>query len=184
MSKLYIIGKVITLPGAYLKAFWEHLIYKILRIPVDSNAYLNFDEGLGHVEHALTHSIFRLFFANFLPGLFNFVLGLPMFAAGVLGLAYLGVEPVIRETGAKTWIFYVYLALLYFGFSLLGNIFPLLEDALLLKERAFDRGKEVGKPTKIFLALPTSFMLIGAYLEQYVLNLLVLILLFLLVFIF
>ena len=35
MTKLYIIGKILTFPGAYIKGFWEQLTCRILGLPVE-----------------------------------------------------------------------------------------------------------------------------------------------------
>ncbi len=170
MSSLYIFGKILSLPGAFLKAFWEHLIYKILKIPVESNAYLNIDEGLGHVEHAHPSTLARMFLGNFLPGFINFILGLPPFLAGALGIVYLGVGPTVIETGAKTPIFYIYLLAYFIGGALLCNIFPLLEDSHFLWEKLYSPEAEAGMVAKILLFIPGFLMLVGSYIEQYALN--------------
>lgn len=48
---IYFIGKVLTFPGAYIKAFFEHLIARAFSIPVEDTKYLRFTDGCGHVEH-------------------------------------------------------------------------------------------------------------------------------------
>jgi hypothetical protein len=172
VSSLYILGKILSLPGAFLKAFWEHLVYKILKVPVESNAYLNIDEGLGHVEHDHPSSLLRLFLGNFLPGFLNFLLGLPPFLAGALGIVYLGVGPTVIETGAKAPIFYVYLLAYFIGGAFLCNIFPLLEDSHLLWEKLYSSKSNAGLIAKVLLFVPSALMLVGSYLEQYALNVL------------
>ena len=167
MSMLYIIGKIITLPGAYLKTFWEHFACRLLGIPVETTKYLTYDESLGHVEHEFTKTLPRTFLFCWLPGLANRILGVPMLFAGALGILYLGVEPVIRETGNKTLIFYVYLVLLYLGISFLCNIFPLVEDALLLWDKLYGTDSKANIFWKIILFIPSVCMLAGSYLEQY-----------------
>ena len=39
---IYFIGKVLTFPGAYIKAFFEHLIARAFSIPVEDTKYLRF----------------------------------------------------------------------------------------------------------------------------------------------
>ncbi len=171
MSIIYIIGKIITLPGAYIKTFWEHFTCRILGMPVETADYLHYDETLGHVEHEFAKTMPRSFLFCWLPGLFNRLLGIPMLFAGGLGIFYLGVEPVIRESGDKAYIFYAYLLLLYLGISLLCNIFPLVEDALLMWEKIY--GENGAKMIwKIILFIPSVCMVAGAYAETYSINIL------------
>ncbi|NLX94287.1 MAG: hypothetical protein GXZ02_10680 [Clostridiales bacterium] len=162
MSTIYVIGKIITLPGAYLKTFWEHFVCRLLGIPVETGDYLVYDERLGHVEHEFPKTLPRTFLFAWLPGLINRLLGIPMFFAGALGIVYLGVEPIIRESGEKTWIFFVYLVLLYLGISLLCNIFPLVEDALLLWDKLYGKNSSANIVWKVLLFIPTACMLIGS----------------------
>ena len=42
---IYFIGKVLTFPGAYIKAFFEHLIARAFSIPVEDTKYLRFTDG-------------------------------------------------------------------------------------------------------------------------------------------
>ena len=172
MSIIYIIGKVLTLPGAYLKTFWEHFTCRLLGLPVETTNYITYDERLGHVEHEFPPTLPRTFLFCWLPGLVNRLLGLPMLFAGALGVLYLGVEPVIRESGEKTWIFYIYLVLLYLGISFMCNIFPLVEDALLLWDKLYGANSKANIVWKILLFIPAACMVLGAYIEQYSVNIL------------
>lgn len=42
---IYFIGKVLTFPGAYIKAFFEHLIARAFSIPVEDTKYLRFTDA-------------------------------------------------------------------------------------------------------------------------------------------
>ena len=53
MRTVYIITRIITFFGAYLRGFWEHLTCKILALPVEVPGYLRLDEACSHVEHSL-----------------------------------------------------------------------------------------------------------------------------------
>ncbi len=172
MSMLYIICKTLTLPGAYIKTFWEHLTCRLLGIPVESTDYLHFNEVLGHVEHEFPKSMPRSFLFCWLPGFINRLFGIPMAFAGALGIFYLGVEPVIRETGKTTWLFFVYLIMLYLGLSLLNNVFPMIEDAVDLWDRLYGKNSNANIVWKILLFVPAACMLAGSYAEQYALSML------------
>lgn len=171
MSIVYIISKIITLPGAYIKTFWEHLMCRVLGIPVETTNYLHYDEALGHVEHEFAKTKPRSFLLCWVPGVINRLFGTAMLLAGSLGIFYLGVGPVNPLTDETSWIFYVYLVLLYLGISLLCNVFPLVEDALLVWEKIYGaNGANI--IWKILLFIPTVCMLAGAYIEKFGINIL------------
>jgi len=172
MSLVYIIGKMITLPGTYIKTFWEHLMCRILKIPVETENYLHYDISLGHVEHEFAKTLPRSFLLCWIPGVLNKLFGIVMLMAGSLGIFYLGVEPINRAaSGITDWLFYAYLVLLYLGISLLCNIFPLVEDALLVWEKLYS-GNGAKLIWKILLFIPSACMVAGAYIEQYSINIL------------
>lgn len=75
MTKLYIIGKILTFPGAYIKGFWEQLTCRILGLPVEVPGYLRIDEACGHVEHAFAKKGFASYLMATGPGFMNFITG-------------------------------------------------------------------------------------------------------------
>ena len=85
---IYFIGKVLTFPGAYIKAFFEHLIARAFSIPVEDTKYLRFTDGCGHVEHDAIGSKAKIFFYCLLPGLFTAIIGTPMLYMGFAGLFF------------------------------------------------------------------------------------------------
>jgi hypothetical protein len=171
MSLVYIIGKMITLPGSYMKTFWEHMMCRILKIPVETTNYLHYDEALGHVEHEFAKTLPRSFLFCWIPGVLNKVFGAIMLFAGSLGIFYLGVGPFDHAANVNSYIFWAYLVLLYLGISLLCNIFPLVEDALLLWDKLY--GENGAKLVwKILLFIPTACMVAGSYIEHYSINIL------------
>lgn len=161
MTILYIITKILTFPGAYLRAFWEHLTCRLLRLPVERDGYLHLDETCGHVEHAMASKRFAAFLIETGPGFMNFITGLPLFLCGVIQLRILGVR-----YGDVQWLFVVYAAALYLGASLLCSLFPMVEDALNAHFLIYQApGKNpVGM---VFAAVPHFIALAGAYLEKY-----------------
>ena len=125
MTKLYIIGKILTFPGAYIKGFWEQLTCRILGLPVEVPGYLRIDEACGHVEHAFAKKGFASYLMATGPGFMNFITGVPLFIAGFLNLRYMGITPYDSVP-----LFILYVLMLYVGVSLLCNVFPLTEDIL------------------------------------------------------
>ena len=165
---IYFIGKVLTFPGAYIKAFFEHLIARAFSIPVEDTKYLRFTDGCGHVEHDAIGSKAKIFFYCLLPGLFTAIIGTPMLYMGFAGLFFLKVP----ADSSTMLMFIVYCILFYLGFSLCANQYPLMEDAIGLGHALY--GKDGANLfVKIVLFIPTVLIIAGAFLERYALNILI-----------
>lgn len=161
MRILYIITKILTFPGAWLRGFWEHVTCRLLRLPVERDGYLHLDETCGHVEHAMASKRFAAFLIETGPGFMNFITGLPLFLCGYIQLRIMGVR-----FSDVSWLFVAYIAALYLGASLLCSLFPMVEDALNAHFLIYQApGKHpIGM---IFAAIPHFIALAGAYLEKY-----------------
>ena len=140
MTKLYIIGKILTFPGAYIKGFWEQLTCRILGLPVEVPGYLRIDEACGHVEHAFAKKGFASYLMATGPGFMNFITGVPLFI--------------------------LYVLMLYVGVSLLCNVFPLTEDILNFWYIAYEE-KNMNIVGRIIFAIPAIITRAGAFLEKY-----------------
>jgi hypothetical protein len=167
MTIVYLISKLLTFPGAYLKAFWEHLTCRILGIPVENSGYLRFNEVCGHVEHQLTRSKAKSFLVCFLPSMLNSLFGISMFFAGFINLCLLDVRAADPATKTKLTFFVVYIILLYFGSALMCNLFPLFEDALNMWEVLYSHNGGAHIVWKIVLFAPTVIMVAGSWLERF-----------------
>lgn len=165
MNVIYVISKYITVIGSVLKGFWEHLICRMLAIPVQDARYLQANDLCGHVEHDFTKTKAKTFFLCFLPSVMNLIFGWEMVAAGFLGLFKIGVS-------ATSLIFYVYIALLYIGVSLLNNTAPLYEDALNNWELIYGKESKSNIFVKIFAFIPSVWFIVDAWLEKNAINLL------------
>ncbi len=161
MTAFYILSKILTFPGAYLRGFWEQLTCKILGLPIEVPGYLRLDEACGHVEHAMAKKGFSSYLMATGPGFMNFMTGMPLFWAGFLNLNYMGITYHDSIT-----LFILYALMLYVGVSMLCNIFPLVEDAMNLFEVAYSQKKSniVGR---IFMFIPSVITYAGAYLEKF-----------------
>lgn len=162
MTIIYIIGKLLTFPGAYVKGFWEHLACRSSKCMIESDGYLRLDEACGHVEHSFPDSKFKSAFIAFAPGTMNFIFGAVMAASGLVPLAMLKVgfadSPVM---------FIVYILLAYAGISMLCNLFPLVDDALNNWEHLFSKKNGANIVWKILLFIPSAINFAGAYIEKY-----------------
>ena len=164
MRTLYIITRILTFPGAYLRGFWEQLTCRILGLPVEIPGYLRIDEACSHVEHALAKKGFASYLMATGAGFMSFMTGLPIFLAGFMNLNYMGIT---HHESLGFFIFYV--AITYIGFSMLCNIFPLVEDAMNLFDVAYKQ-KKMNIVLRIIFAVPSAITYVGAYLEKYCLT--------------
>lgn len=172
MTVIYLTVKLLTFPGTFLKAFWEHCILRIMRIHVEDRKYMSMNEMCGHIEHRLIKSKAKSFLFCLLPGVINGILALPMLFAGAVNLFYLGAGMRDITTALLSPLFFVYIVIYYLGAALWCNKYPLFEDVLHLWDEIFRRDTPV--IAKILLFIPTSVMYAGAFLERYGLNFLLL----------
>lgn len=167
MTALYIASKILTFPGAYIRGFWEHLTCKILGLPVEVPGYLRIDEACGHVEHALANKGFAAYLIATGPGFMNFCTGFWLFWAGYMNLDYMGIT-----YHDSVPLFVLYVLMTYVGISMLCNLFPLVEDAMNLRDLLYSqkKGNALGR---ILAFIPSTVAYIGAYLEKYCITLVI-----------
>ena len=166
MNIIYVISKYVTVVGALLKGFWEHLFCRMLGVPVSDARYLQANELCGHVDHDFTKTKATTFFLCYLPGLMNRLFGYGMTIGSFIGLFYL------KMTIANP-IFWVYIVLLYFGVSLLTNNAPLYEDALNNWDLLYGKDSKTNIFAKIFAFIPSVYFIVSAWLEKNALGLLI-----------
>ncbi len=165
MTIIYVISKYLTIIGASLKALWEQVFCRILGIPVQDASYLSSTELCGHIEHDFTESKLKSFLICYLPGLMNRFFGYGMLIGGYLGLFYL-------EVSSEDKIFWVYLAMLYVGISLMCNNAPLYEDALYNWDMLYGKDQKTNIVVKILAFIPSCYFIVSAFLEKYAISLL------------
>lgn len=161
MRMLYIIGKLITLPGSFIRAFWEHLTCKILKLPVEEGGYIGFHDNCGHIDHAFASKGFAAYLMATGPGYMNMIIGWPLMLMGYINLKPLGITPYDSIP-----LFIIYILSYYIGVSLLCCQFPLVEDILVFWEMAY-KEKKVPVIGRIFAFIPALVTKIGAYLERW-----------------
>ncbi len=171
MTTVYLIAKIITFPGAFLKAFWEHCMLRLLRVPVEDTSFLRLNELFGHIEHRLIKSRGKNAVFCLVPGLLNGLLALPLLLTGALNLFYLGIGWRDAVTGLTNIMFFVYIIMLWVGLSLWCSKYPLFEDVVQLREQIY--GENAGAAAKVLLFVPTVIVYIGAFLERYGINVLI-----------
>lgn len=160
MKIVYLIVKYVTVVGTFLQAFFEHLTCRMYEILIEDGRYLRANEMCGHVEHEFIRRRGAAFGICFFPFLFNLLFGLALTSVGAMNIYSLG--EFFTITGAPHLLNFLFL---WVGISCLTNLFPQVEDALVLKELIY-KGK-----TNIFLKILAApifaILYVGAYLQKW-----------------
>lgn len=174
MTFWYVITKIFTFPGALTKAFYEQLMCKIFKCPVEDNRYLRTDEMCGHVEHEFIERPVASFMFCFIPGMLNFFFGLFLGFFPLVNIAYLGnytgfiassqlLSSFITDQNAAALVDMILpFFFLWLSVSMFNNIFPLVEDAVVMKEQY----SKLNMFAKIIFAPGYFVMQIGSRLEK------------------
>lgn len=175
MTYWYVITKIFTFPGALTKAFYEQLMCKIFKCPVEDNRYLRTDEMCGHVEHEFIERPVASFMYCFIPGLLNFLFGLFLGLFPLINVVYLGnytgfvsasqiLSSAITDSNAVALVdMLLPIIFMWLSVSMFNNLFPLLEDAVVMKEQY----SKLNKFAKVIFFPGYIVMSVGARLEKY-----------------
>ena len=172
MKIVFLITKVVTWPGAFLKGFWEHVACRTLKLRVTDRSYLPADWHCGHARHEPAMSPARAWFLALLPYIPQRILGWLFLGASFAPILLFG----LRGKSETQW-FWPELVALFLGLSLLCNSFPQWDDAKLLwhvfyskpdaDELEVFRPKYAGLAGKIIFAPANAFFMAGAWLERH-----------------
>jgi len=124
MKILYLITKLVTYPGAFMKGFWEHCACRMLKLEVRARQYLPADWNCGHAWHDPAVCYGRAFLLALLPYIAQRILGWLFLGASVGPLLIFGLRG-----GAESSFFWLEAVALFLGLSLMCNSFPSWEDA-------------------------------------------------------
>ena len=160
MRYINAIVKFLTFPGGFLRGFWEQTLCKSYGVPVENKKYFQFNEMAGHVEHEPVNSATKNFLFCFFSGFMVFLAGLVFALPAVVNLMYLD---IMNETLRIFSIGFLYLAV-----SMFSNLFPSVEDALMMWEKY----KTMDTVPKIIFAPAAAIMYFGAYAENFGITLL------------
>lgn len=174
MSLIYVLTKIFTFPGALTKALFEQIMCRILKCPVEDNRYLRTNEMCGHVDHELIERPVASFMYCFIPGMLNFFLGMMLVIFPAINVFALGnYTGFIASTGLASYITNASLVtfldtllpfvVLWLAASMFINIFPLYEDALVMKEQY----SKLNAFCKIIFFPGYIVMRVGTVLEKY-----------------
>ncbi len=175
MTVWYVITKIFTFPGALTKAFYEQLMCRIFKCPVEDNRYLRTDEVCGHVEHEFIERPVASFMYCFIPGMLNFFFGLFLGLFPLINVVYLGnysgfvassqiLSSVIKDANAVALVdMLLPIIFMWLSVSMFNNLFPLLEDAVVMKEQY----SKLNGFAKVIFFPGYIVIKIGARLEKY-----------------
>lgn len=163
MMTVYWLSCFLTLPGAVLRAFLEHLCLKAQHMSVEDVNYLQHNELCGHVEHKPVRTLGKGCALCFVPSLLCLLFGLVFWCTAILQICYMGITPVSVEKDEVSVMYWICVALCYLGVCCLSHVFPTYEDALYL----LDAYSEANTAVKILLFLPVQATRGGAYLARF-----------------
>ena len=152
MTFIYTVIKYVTFPGAYIRCFFEQILLRITKTPVEDSRYIRDDEMSGHIEHELIKSPCSALFTALIPCLIN-----------ICGAAFLAVCSLFFSPSSVAGRIFSGLSL-WFAVSLLSNCFPTVEDALNMAHRIYKEGNIF---EKILFSPFFAVLFVGAYLEKY-----------------
>jgi len=124
MKILYLVTKILTYPGAFMKGFWEHVACRMLKVQVTDRRYLRPNEFCGHAAHAPAMTPAKAYLLSFLPYIAQRILGWIFVGASAAPLLLFNLRS--REENP---LFVLEIVALFLGLSLLCNSFPQWEDA-------------------------------------------------------
>lgn len=154
MTVIYLLSKILTFPGTLLHAFWEHVMCRHYKNPVEDARYFRMNEMCGHVEHEFIEGRKSNFWFCFVPFLMQLALGMGLLVPMSIRVIKLGDFNVFH------------IVLLWLGISLLSNMFPLAEDAMQLWD-AFYGADGASLIVKILLFPFIGILVAGAQLERF-----------------
>ena len=156
MIAFYYITRFLTFPGVYMRCFWEQIVCRICRVPVEDNRYLRQDEMCSHIDHELMPTASGAFALCFVPAFFN-----------AIGAFFLAIFPVVYLFIYETTdlvLLLVCAVSYWFACSLYINSYSLVEDAINMMEKIYKGGNIL---QKILYAPGAALLYIGSYLERY-----------------
>jgi len=162
MTILYLISKFLTFPAVAVRVFYEHVLLRLFKVPVENASVLQLNEFFGHTEHDLIDKTAKNLCFCTVPGLLQILFAVPMMLVSFLQLYVMGVTPINPQTGTVSAMFVFCIVLRCLGICLLSNVFPLYDDALNLWEQSLN-AKGIGK----LLIVPAAIIRAGAFLERF-----------------
>lgn len=157
MTALYVLTKILTFPGALTRGFWEQVVCRCSKVPVEDNRYLRCDEMASHIEHEFMPKARGAFAIGFVPFFFQ------LFGALIIGS--IPFASVLYYKFQGNVLYTIVMALgCWVSASLLCNLFPLIEDMLNMTEKVYKHGNVL---QKILYTPGIAVLYVGAYLEKY-----------------
>lgn len=147
MKAFYFIIRILTLPGSAMRCAVEQFVCRAEKIPVESAALFSKGYGCSHVKHETPYSAAKAADICVIPFIFDLFFGLAI-SATALPMIF-----ILHET-----VYYTVLPL-WFGVSLMLDLFPTRADARRYCELARREGKGLNRAA-------AAVMRFGAFLEE------------------
>ena len=154
MTLIYVITRILTIPGAFSRSLWELLVCRVCSVAVYDNRAFKFSALCGHIEHeSLNENPWKSFFVCSFPFIMNLIIGNYFLCGSAYQLLYIG--------DTKNILSYLFL---WFGISLVANCAPSFADMIAFKDSVYG-GKKVF--FKIIFAPFFALNCVTACLEKY-----------------
>lgn len=160
MTTLYTIIQFITFPGCLTRAFFQQIVCRICKIPVEDSRYLRYDEMAGHIEHHLAKTPRSAFALCFVPAFFNILLAFSVGTMSAFRLFYIG--------AFTTPTVFIDVVCVWFALSLLTNTAPLREDCAMMWSLVYS--KQSNFLQKIFYFPGALICRVDAFFDAYCIN--------------
>lgn len=147
MKVFYFIIRILSLPGSAMRCAVEQFVCRAEKIPVESAALFTKGISASHVKHEAPYSAAKAADICVIPFIFGLFFGLAI-SVTVLPLIF-----ILHET-----VYYALLPL-WFGVSLMLNLFPTRADAKCYCKLARSEGKGLNRAA-------AAVMRFGAFLEE------------------
>lgn len=170
-DKILVAAKFLLLPGVILRAFNQHVLCRVLMIPVTDKSYLHPDGRMGMISHEPIKSAGKSFIFCWLHRTLADLIAFPMIFLGAIELFYLDVSFNDAYTGTKNFMFFVYVFILWAGLSVWSSRYPCVEDADGMWKHLYDE-KGMNVFMRILLFVPALRIRLMSRAEKYGINIL------------
>lgn len=154
MNVLFFVTRIITFFGSTSRLFWEFLMCRACRLPIEDIRCFKVGELASHVEHEIITKKSHAFAICFFPFFINLVLGACCLMFGSFMISYMGIYTMVLA-----WV------CLWAGVSFWSNLFPLVEDVYSFKDSFYGKGSNIF--LKIIMAPFFAVIFVCSRLERY-----------------
>ena len=156
MTGLYVLTKYLTFPGCLMRGFWQQVVCRMCKVPVEDNRYIRNDETCGHIEHEFMPRARGAFAFCFVPAFMMSIMAFMLCLVPAFITIYLEIGDIYLKIASAVSY--------WFAISFYVNSYPMIEDAINMMNKVYKHGNIL---QKIFYAPSAVILYLGAYLERY-----------------